>query len=97
MLVVFIVDTKPKGVFEFRHVVATREADIVAPGMTKTWVLSLHQLIDARVHDAVEGRDMQKGPGFIAVQHNLAELGFYGIEGTLGMGLKTKRQAKNYK
>jgi hypothetical protein len=95
MLVVFIVDTKPKCVFKFGHVVATREADIVTPGMTKTRVLSLHQLMNTRIHDTVEGRDMQKGPSFVAIEHNLAELGFYCIEGTLGLGLKTKRQAKN--
>lgn len=53
--------------------------------------------MNARIHDAVEGRNVQKGPGFIAVQHNLAELGFYGIEGTLGLRLKTKRKANNYK
>ena len=97
MLVVFVVDTQPKGVFELSHVVATREADVVAPRMTKTWVLGEHQLMNARIHDAVEGRDVQKGPCFVAVEHHLAELGFYGIEGTLSTRLKTKRQAKNYK
>ncbi len=53
--------------------------------------------MNARIHDAVESRNVQKGPSFVAVQHNLAELGFYGIEGTLGLRLKTKRQVKNYK
>ena len=62
--------------------------------MTETWVLGQHELIDARIHDAVEGRDLQKRPGFIAKQHNFPELGFYGVEGALCMDLKTKQQAK---
>ena len=97
MLVVFVVYTKPKGVFELRHVVAARKADVVAPGMAKTRVLRLHQGIDAGVHDAVKRTDLQKRPSFITVQYDLTEFGFNGIECTLRSGRKTKEQTKSRK
>ena len=95
VLVVVVVDTKPKRIFELGHIVATREADVIAPGMTKTRILGLHQGIDAGVHDAIKSTNLQKRPGFIAVQYHLAEFSFDGIERTLCGGRKTKEQTKN--
>ena len=95
VLIVVVVDAKPKGVFEFGHVVAAREADVVAPGMAKTRVLGLHEGADAGVHDAVKRTDLQKRPSFVAIQDHLAEFGFNGIECTLRSGRKTKEQTKN--
>jgi hypothetical protein len=63
--------------------------------MPKTRVLGLHQGIDTRIHDAIKCTDMQKRPGFVTVQDNLAQFCFNGIECALRSGRKTKEKTKN--
>jgi len=58
ILVVFVVYTKPKGVFELRQIVAACKTDVVAPGMAKTGFLRKHDGIDTGVHDAIKSANL---------------------------------------
>ena len=97
ILIVVVVDTKPKGVFKLWHIVATGETNIVGPRMLEAWILRQHFLMDAWVHDAIKSRNLQERPCFVTIQNYFTNFGIDGIERTLGLQGWSNKEANTKK